>query len=70
MGDGVRFHDLRHSTASEMVNAGVPLHTIGAVLGHKDPRSTMRYSHLQRDTLADAVALIGRRPPHKATGQK
>lgn len=70
VGDGVRFHDLRHSTASEMVNAGVPLHTIGAVLGHKDPRSTMRYSHLQRETLADAVALIGRKAPHKVAGQK
>lgn len=70
VGDGVRFHDLRHSTASAMVNAGVPLHTIGAVLGHKDPRSTMRYSHLQRETLADAVGLIGRKVPHKVAGQK
>lgn len=70
VGEGVRFHDLRHSTASAMVNAGVPLHTIGAVLGHKDPRSTMRYSHLKRDTLADAVGLIGRRVPHKVAGQK
>lgn len=65
VGEGVRFHDLRHSTASAMVNAGVPLHTIGAVLGHRDPRSTMRYSHLKRDTLADAVAMIGRKAPHK-----
>lgn len=70
VGEGVRFHDLRHSTASAMVNAGVPLHTIGAVLGHKDPRSTMRYSHLRRDTLADAVGLIGRKVPHKVAGQK
>lgn len=70
VGQGVRFHDLRHSTASEMVNAGVPLHTIGAVLGHKDPRSTMRYSHLQQQTLADAVGLIGRKSPHKVAGQK
>lgn len=70
VGEGVRFHDLRHSTASAMVNAGVPLHTIGAVLGHKDPRSTMRYSHLQRETLAAAVGQIGRKSPHKASGQK
>lgn len=66
VGEGVRFHDLRHSTASAMVNAGVPLHTIGAVLGHKDPRSTMRYSHLERDTLAQAVGQIGRKSTHKA----
>lgn len=59
LGD-VHFHDLRHSAASEMVNAGVDLYTVGAVLGHRDPRSTARYSHLRHDTLADAVGKIGR----------
>ena len=60
LGD-VRFHDLRHSAASEMVNAGVPLFTVGAVLGHRDPRSTKRYSHLTAGTLAAAVGTIGRK---------
>ncbi|WP_051849019.1 tyrosine-type recombinase/integrase [Thiomonas sp. FB-Cd] len=32
---GVRFHDLRQSAASEMVNAGVDLFTLGTVLGHR-----------------------------------
>jgi len=54
-------HDLRHSAASELVNAGVDLYTVGAVLGHKDPRSTKRYSHLTHNTLADAVGKIGQR---------
>ena len=63
----VRIHDLRHSAASEMINADVDLYTVGAVLGHKDPRSTKRYSHLKHDTLADAVGKIGRRKaPHTA----
>jgi len=57
----VHFHDLRHSTASAMINAGVPLHTVGKVLGHRDARSTDRYAHLSQDTLADAVAQIGKR---------
>lgn len=60
LGD-VRFHDLRHSTASELVNAGVPLYTVGAVLGHRDPRSTKRYAHLTAGTLAAAVEQIGKR---------
>lgn len=60
LGD-VRFHDLRHSAASEMVNAGVPLYTVGAVLGHKDPRSTKRYAHLTAASLATAVQTIGKR---------
>ncbi len=61
VGVGVRFHDLRHSTASELVNAGVPLHTVGEVLGHKDQRSTARYSHLLGSTLAAAVGKIGKK---------
>jgi integrase len=56
---GTRFHDLRHSAASEMVNAGVDLYTVGAILGHRDARSTKRYSHLNTDTLAEAVRKIG-----------
>ncbi len=55
----IRFHDLRHSAASEMVNAGIDLYTVGRVLGHRDPRSTARYSHLTHDTLAAAVGMIG-----------
>jgi integrase len=55
----VTLHDLRHSAASEMVNAGVDLYTVGRVLGHRDSRSTQRYSHLTAETLAGAVGLIG-----------
>ncbi len=57
----VHLHDLRHSAASEMINAEVDLFTVGAVLGHKDPRSTKRYAHLQHSTLADAVGKIGKK---------
>lgn len=61
----IRLHDLRHSAASEMVNAGVDLYTVGAILGHRDARSTKRYAHLRHDTLADAVGKIGQKVPHK-----
>jgi integrase len=69
----VRLHDLRHSAASEMVNSGVDLYTVGQVLGHRDARSTARYSHLSAATLAAAVSKIGRQKnPHTApaTGKK
>lgn len=59
--DAVHFHDLRHSAASEMANAGIDLYTIGRVLGHRDARSTQRYAHLAPATLASAVAKIGKR---------
>lgn len=63
-----RLHDLRHSTASEMINAGVDLYTVGGVLGHKSAVSTRRYSHLATKTLQDAVALVGKN--HRTTGKK
>lgn len=64
----LHFHDLRHSSASEMINAGVDLYTIGAVLGHKDAASTKRYSHLATASLAKALGTIGKKSP--TTGKK
>jgi site-specific recombinase XerD len=59
--DDTTFHDMRHSAASEMVNAGVDLFTVGAVLGHRDARSTQRYAHLEQAALKAAVGKIGKR---------
>lgn len=61
----LHFHDVRHSAASEMINAGIDLYTVGAVLGHKDSRSTQRYAHLATDTLALAVGKIGQKITHR-----
>jgi len=61
----LHFHDLRHSTASELVNNGVDLYTVGAVLGHKDARSTKRYAHLSTDRQAEAIGKIGQKSPTK-----
>jgi len=46
---GVRIHDLRHSFASNIVNAGGSLPVIGALLGHRNVATTARYAHLDRD---------------------
>lgn len=51
----LRVHDLRHSAASFMINAGIDLFAVGRVLGHADHQSTMRYAHLANDTLMKAV---------------
>lgn len=56
----LRFHDLRHSAASAMINNQVDLYTVGAVLGHKSSQSTQRYSHLAKASLRDALGKIGR----------
>lgn len=54
-------HDLRHSAASAMINAGIDLNTVGEVLGHLTPISTKRYAHLSTKTLAAAVDKIGKK---------
>ena len=51
----LRLHDLRHSAASFMINAGIDLYAVGKVLGHADHKSTMRYCHLANETLLAAV---------------
>jgi site-specific recombinase XerD len=54
-----RLHDLRHSAASEMINNGIDLYTVGGVLGHKSAVSTARYAHLAQERLREAVGKIG-----------
>ena len=51
----VHFHDLRHSCASILINAGVPLEVIRDVLGHTSVKTTERYAHLQIDRQKDAM---------------
>jgi integrase len=57
----VTLHDLRHAAATEMVNAGEDLATVGKVLGHKSAASTLRYSHHSTERQALAVGKIGRK---------
>lgn len=54
----VRWHDLRHTCASWLVQAGVPLHTVSEVLGHTSMAVTRRYAHLSPDHLAEAIAKL------------
>lgn len=39
--DGVRLHDLRHSTATELLGAGVDVRTVAGRLGHAQPAVTL-----------------------------
>lgn len=47
---------MRHTFATAMVNAGVPLNVVQIMLGHADPRQTAPYSRIDESTLQDAMA--------------
>jgi integrase len=57
--DDVRLHDLRHSYASLAASKGISLQTIGKLLGHRDPQTTARYSHLATDAVAAVNDQLG-----------
>lgn len=52
-----RIHDLRHSYASRLVSCGESLYVVQQLLGHADPRTTMRYAHLSMDVQLRAANL-------------
>ena len=57
--EGLRVHDLRHSVASILVSGGASLPLIGAILGHSNPATTARYSHLFMSPQEAAVERVG-----------
>jgi integrase len=58
---GVRLHDLRHFTATQLIGAGVDVRTVAGRLGHSDPSLTLRvYSHVIEERDRAAAAVLGR----------
>lgn len=56
----VRFHDLRHFTATQLIGAGIDVRTVAGRLGHADPSITLRvYSHALEERDRAAAAVIG-----------
>lgn len=51
----VRIHDLRHGYASMLASSGHSALVISRVLGHRDPRSSLRYMHLSAKALQEAA---------------
>ena len=55
----VRLHDLRHTYASTALAQGETVLTIGRLLGHRNPETTLKYTHLADATVRDAVDVVG-----------
>ncbi|RAA14841.1 tyrosine-type recombinase/integrase [Ralstonia pseudosolanacearum] len=49
------FHDLRHEATSRLFEKGLNAAEVASVIGHKDTRMLMRYTHLDASKLADKV---------------
>lgn len=54
----IRLHDLRHTHASILVNQGASLFVVQKALGHSNPITSQRYSHLSDKTLRDASETV------------
>ncbi len=65
-----RFHDLRHTFASELVMKGADIKTVSELLGHSTTRMTERYSHLSASHKGLAINLLASEPKPAAGGAK
>ena len=55
-----RWHDLRHTFCSRLVQNGVNLRIVQEAAGHRNITMTARYAHLNKTNLAEAMALLNR----------
>ena len=56
----VRLHDMRHTAATLMLQNGVDVRTLSAMLGHYDAGFTLRtYTHTTTKQLEEAADMMG-----------
>ena len=62
-----RPHDLRHTFASWLVQAGVPLSELKEAMRHADIKQTEKYAHLRNDTAQRVVEVLDQDLTHSET---
>ncbi len=63
-----RFHDLRHTFATTLVQSGIDLYKVQQLLGHKSPIMTQRYAHHYPESLRNGVEILDRRRESSTNG--
>jgi len=53
-----RFHDLRHTFATRLVQRGVHIYKVQRLLGHKTQHMTQRYAHHSPESLREGVDVL------------
>jgi integrase len=70
---GLRFHDLRHSAATEMLENGAPIATVAQVLGWSAStaiRMAKRYGHIRLEAQRQALESIATALPSIGVGEQ
>jgi integrase len=55
---GLRFHDLRHHSITELAESGASEQTIKAIAGHVSERMLARYSHIRLEAKRNALEAL------------
>ncbi len=53
-----RFHDLRHTFATRLIQNGVDIYKVSKLLGHRDIKTTQRYAHHYPESLRNSVEIL------------
>jgi integrase len=56
--EGFRFHELRHTFASRLAQAGTDPYTIQKLMGHKSFTTTQKYAHHYSESLRRGIAVL------------
>ena len=54
-GVNARLHDLRHSAVTYMLKSGISIQVVKEIVGHTDLSTTMIYSHVLDDVIAEEM---------------
>jgi integrase len=65
----VRFHDLRHTAATRLVQRGLSLAEVGRILGHSQPITTYRYVNPDETTIRKAAEAMDAYHAEAKTGK-
>ena len=65
--EGLRLHDLRHTAATRLADAGADAFTIAAILGHSSIQMSARYTHASDERKRRMLEAIAVKPENAVT---